>query len=331
VVDDLGTALDVYGGLALTPNLKRLAAKGTQMRSAFVSIAVCAPSRTAFLTGLRPDTTQVWTIGPYFRATSRGEGMEVVTLPQMFRMHGYNATGSGKIYHPGTPSGGLITSEGGGDMCPAQANASRLGQSCTHRPAIDEPGSWTEPYWFCDQYTNDTVQSPSMQQWQCSLGTSTNPNQRLTDAVYSWPSCGGGCVQNDTCIACFTECGTWGMGGPWDACDCPDECYPEGVIADQTIRILESKVAATAAAAAAATDGPAAAAPQAPWFHACGFKRPHLSYRAPTKYFDMYDLEKIPLPLHPLPAPSAPPISYSHNCINDNHAAEDGDEALDVR
>jgi hypothetical protein len=49
VVDDLGTALEVYGGLAITPNLKRLAAKGTQMRSAFVSIAVCAPSRTAFL------------------------------------------------------------------------------------------------------------------------------------------------------------------------------------------------------------------------------------------------------------------------------------------
>ncbi len=95
VVDDLGTALEVYGGLAITPNLKRLAAKGTQMRSAFVSIAVCAPSRTAFLTGLRPDTTQVWTIGPYFRATSRGEGMEVVTLPQMFRMHGYNTTGAG--------------------------------------------------------------------------------------------------------------------------------------------------------------------------------------------------------------------------------------------
>ena len=30
VVDDLGTALEVYGGLAITPNLKRLAAKGTQ-------------------------------------------------------------------------------------------------------------------------------------------------------------------------------------------------------------------------------------------------------------------------------------------------------------
>ena len=88
------------------------------------------------------------------------------------------------------------------------------------------------------------------------------------------PSCGGGCVQNASCIACFTACGTWGKGGAWDKCDCPDECYPEGVIADQTIRILKDKVA------------PGGAAGQ-PFFHACGFKRPHLSYRAPTKYFDM--------------------------------------------
>ena len=109
-----------------------------------------------------------------------------------------------------------------------------------------------------------------MQQFQCSL----HGTERATNAVYSWPSCGGGCVQNASCIACFTACGTWGKGGAWDKCDCPDECYPEGVIADQTIRILKDKVA------------PGGAAGQ-PFFHACGFKRPHLSYRAPTKYFDM--------------------------------------------
>ena len=44
----------------------------------------------------------------------------------------------------------------------------------------------------------------------------------------------------------------------------------------------------------------------------------------------MYDLEKIPLPLHPMPSPSAPPISYAHTCINDNHAAEQRDIQFDV-
>ena len=184
---------------------------------------------------------------------------------------------------------------------------------CSHGPGVDEVGSWTEPYWFCDQYTNDTVQSPSMQQNPCSL----HGLPRNTDAVYSWPSCGGGCVQGDACLACFEKCGTWGVKGTWDACDCPDSCYPEGLIADQTIKVLHEKAAelkawqeavtassATASAAvpattsaagdAAAGDAAASAAssslvpPPTPFFHAMGLKRPHLSYRAPQRFFDMY-------------------------------------------
>ena len=151
VVDDLSPAFQQYGGVAHTPNLGRLAAAGVQFDFAFVSVAVCAPSRTAFLTGLRPDTTQVWTIGPYFRNASRGEGMDVVTLPQLFRQHNYTVTGAGKIFHPGTPSGGLMKSEGGGDQCPAQSATAR----CTKPLARSEPGSWSSPYWFCDQYGDD--------------------------------------------------------------------------------------------------------------------------------------------------------------------------------
>ena len=78
VVDDLSPTFEQYGGLAITPNLGRLAKVSTQFQRAYVSVAVCGPSRTAFLTGLRPDSTQVWTIGPYFRNTSRGQGLDVV-------------------------------------------------------------------------------------------------------------------------------------------------------------------------------------------------------------------------------------------------------------
>jgi len=309
VVDDLSPAIAPYGGLAITPNLERLAQKSTQFQRAYVSVAICGPSRTAFLTGLRPDTTQVWTIGPYFRNTSRGQGLDVVTLPQLFRTQGYNVTGAGKIFHPGYPSGGLIKSEGGGDQCPAQSATN----DCTRRPTLTEPGSWTEPYWFCDQYTNDTVQSPAMQQWPCAVhGAVRSPN-----ATYSWPSCGGGCVQDQACIDCFSSCGTWGQSGAWDDCDCPDRCYPEGLIADQTIRVLKEK----------ASD---AAHRDQPWFHAMGLKRPHLSYRAPLKYFDMYDASKIPLPLHRRPSPTAPPISYSHTCQVDSHSTSDDERVAQL-
>lgn len=303
VVDDLGNYIEQYAGFAKTPNVARLAEAGSQFDHAHISVPICGPSRTAFLTGMRPDTTQVWTIGPYFRNVAKGQGMEVVTLPQLFRQSGYNVTGAGKIYHPGTPSGGLIKSEGGGDQCP---NQSKLNE-CAHRPALDEPASWTEPYHFCDQYANDTVQSPAMQSWACSL----HGEARRDGAVATWPSCGGGCVQTDECVACFKSCGTWGKAGAYAACDCPDACYPEGVIAEQTIRVLRDKA-----------EHPTGA----PWFHAVGFKRPHLSYRAPRRFFDMYDVKSIPLPLHRTPSPTAPAISYAHTCIANADPASHEDD-----
>jgi hypothetical protein len=255
VVDDLGNYIEQYQATAKTPNMGRLAKAGAQFDKAYISVPVCGPSRTAFLTGMRPDTTQVWTIGPYFRNVGRGHGMDIVTLPQLFRQAGYNTTGAGKIYHPGTPSGGLIKSEGGGDQCPAQSATS----DCSRRPAIDEAASWSEPYFFCDQYTNDTVQSPAMQQWACAL----HGEARRDGAVASWPSCGGGCVQEHECVACFERCGTWGQPGAYAACDCPERCYPEGVIAEQTIRVLRDK--------AAHPDGPPwCAHSRATCVHGCG-------------------------------------------------------------
>merc|ERR1719174_3062081 len=138
VVDDLSPIYEQYGWPAKADNLRdHVAAHGMTFSRAYVSVAVCSPSRTAFLTGLRPDTTQVWTIGPYFRNTSRGEGSKVVTLPQLFRLNGYNTTGAGKIFHPGTPSGGLTSSEGGGDQCPSQSTTG----NCTVAPELSEAGS----------------------------------------------------------------------------------------------------------------------------------------------------------------------------------------------
>eukprot|EP01052_Picozoa_sp_SAG31_P010307 SAG31_NODE_562_length_14085_cov_164.582869_2_plen_277_part_00 len=142
-----------------------------------------------------------------------------------------------------------------------------------------------------------------MQEWRCSLHGAEREST-YDSGYFSWPSCGGGCVQSAECVQCFTACGTWGKKGSWDACDCPDSCYPEGVIAAQTTRVLEQQTDSTP-----------------PFFHACGFKRPHLSYRAPQKYFDLYKLEDIPLPLHRYPSPSAPPISYSHSCVQDSHTS----------
>jgi arylsulfatase A-like enzyme len=81
-----------------TPNLVRLAKRGTTFTRAYCQVPLCSPSRTSLLTGLRPDTSKVWTIGPYFRdvmdKSHAGSGQAVITLPEFFKQQGYNTTGS---------------------------------------------------------------------------------------------------------------------------------------------------------------------------------------------------------------------------------------------
>eukprot|EP00045_Choanoeca_perplexa_P008852 m.83058 g.83058 ORF g.83058 m.83058 type:complete len:594 (+) comp14645_c0_seq2:3-1784(+) len=281
VVDDLNPSLNSYNFPSITPNLDRLASISTQFRHAYVSVSVCAPSRTAFLTGIRPDKTHAWTIGPYFRNSSANkQGMQIKSLPQLFRLNGYNTTGAGKIWHCGTPSGGMTSDEGGGDQCPEFPD----GHCRWTEPS--EVASWTEPYWFCDQFTNDTVQSPAMQQWPCSSAT--------------WPSCGSGCVQDQACIDCFKRAGTWNESNlAYFAADCPSECYPEGLIANRAIDVLDWHVNN----------------PSKPFFFGLGFKRPHLSYKTPKSFADMYPLEDIDLPAHLGYPDNLPGLSYTHNCM----------------
>jgi arylsulfatase A-like enzyme/lysophospholipase L1-like esterase len=95
-VDDLRPALGAYGDAnAITPNLDALARSGALFERAYCQQAVCSPSRTALLTGLRPDRTGVYDLKTHFRSAMP----EVVTLPQHFRNQGYRTVGRGKIYH----------------------------------------------------------------------------------------------------------------------------------------------------------------------------------------------------------------------------------------
>src|SRR5439155_4753603 len=56
VLDDVGfSAMDVYGGLIETPNIKRIADRGLQY-SNFHTTALCSPTRSCLMTG-RNHTT----------------------------------------------------------------------------------------------------------------------------------------------------------------------------------------------------------------------------------------------------------------------------------
>ena len=101
-VDDLRPELGCYGNkIVKTPNMDRLAARGTVFNYAYCQQAVCSPSRTSLLTGLRPDATRVWDLETHFRVAQP----DCITLPQNFKANGYHCAALSKVYHKGLEDG----------------------------------------------------------------------------------------------------------------------------------------------------------------------------------------------------------------------------------
>ncbi|GIW95526.1 MAG: iduronate-2-sulfatase [Pirellulaceae bacterium] len=97
-VDDMRPQLGCYGDrLVHSPHIDRLAARGTVFLRSFVQQALCSPSRISMLTSRYPSTTGIYTIGPPLRSTLP----DVVTVPQYFKLHGYDCRSFGKVYHVG--------------------------------------------------------------------------------------------------------------------------------------------------------------------------------------------------------------------------------------
>jgi len=95
-IDDLRANLGVYGDpLAVTPHIDKLAETSVLFTRHYVQQPSCAPSRTSMLTGLRPDEVGVINHNIHFRDTRP----DVVTLPQLFKINGYESVGIGKIAH----------------------------------------------------------------------------------------------------------------------------------------------------------------------------------------------------------------------------------------
>jgi arylsulfatase A-like enzyme len=84
-----------------TPHMDRLANRGTLFSNAHCQSPLCNASRTSLLTGLRPSTTGVYGLAPWFRTIERFR--DHVTLPQHFTDNGYRTLSTGKIFHGGYP------------------------------------------------------------------------------------------------------------------------------------------------------------------------------------------------------------------------------------
>ena len=114
-VDDLRPELGCYGAAHIkSPNVDRLAARGLLFERTYCQQAVCNPSRASVLSGCRPDTTRVMANNTFLRPMLP----DVVTLPQLFKNHGWHTVSLGKIFHH------------------------------SEREPGDDPQSWSEPSWY---------------------------------------------------------------------------------------------------------------------------------------------------------------------------------------
>src|SRR5918992_3078148 len=86
--EDMGAHLGCYGDdYAVTPNIDRLAAKGMLYRNANSNAPVCAPARTAIISGIYPTSTG----SEHMRSQTRlPAGFRM--LPQFLREAGYYCT-----------------------------------------------------------------------------------------------------------------------------------------------------------------------------------------------------------------------------------------------
>lgn len=166
VADDLRPALGCYGQTQVrSPHIDRLAARGVRFDRAYCQYPVCNPSRTSFLTGLRPDTTRVLDNRTHFRKTLP----DVVTLPQHFRANGYVTLGFGKIFHRG------LTME---DL----------------RPEMDDAPSWdvtryfqATPVGLTGEGRNLTGGRAPWCRWQAAEGTDDDqPDGQIAAAAVAW-------------------------------------------------------------------------------------------------------------------------------------------------
>ncbi len=155
-IDDLNDWIGCLQGhpQVKTPHMDRLAARGTLFTNAHCQAPICNPSRTSLMLGLRPSTTGIYGLAPWFRHV---DGLkDKVSMGQYFSHNGYHSMSVGKIYHGGSKGREDEFDEWGPNMKVGARPPAKLVETPEKHPLVDwgtfphedeDRGDWATASW----------------------------------------------------------------------------------------------------------------------------------------------------------------------------------------
>lgn len=100
ICHDIGRKYGSYGNIQIvTPHSNQLAQEAIQFNNQFCQWPLCGPSRANIFSGCRPLTTERYNNQPFFPYFREKMGADFMSLPEIFKKHGYLSLGTGLIYH----------------------------------------------------------------------------------------------------------------------------------------------------------------------------------------------------------------------------------------
>lgn len=297
--------LGCYGNpVVRTPNIDRLAARGTVFDRFYVATPVCMPNRASIMTGRMPSVHGA-------RSNGVPLSLDAVTFPDLLSAHGYHTGLIGKIHLQNMEDKPALVKEPGGaglkptpDLKEATRRSIRGPEyQQERRSSWDNPEhGFTLPYYgfqhveLCNHHADETYGDWSrwvaaqLPDYQNRVGPrNAEPDARI-EAPQAWKT------------------------------RLPEELYSTHYIAERTVAFLEQQ----------ARDGGGQ-----PFFLQCSFPDPHHPFTPPGRYWDMYDPRAMQAPptCH-APGPHTPPhVRWVHEERAAGRAALDSPRlfAVDAR
>ena len=274
VCDDLNDFEGVFGGhpQAQTPNMDALAASGVTFINAHSNAPICGPSRSSFVTGIYPHTSNNYAFENWYNPEKSNFAVNPIlenskTLMRYMRDNGYKAYGTGKIMHhdldddyvfpTGHPQAGQV-----------QQDWDETGAKATYGPIAFDPNAINSSGGL-----GVTVNHPKIPQTFFEGAKALNS---LFGSLADVPTING--------VTGWWKSGWYAAGAFNYVSDSNRDLMQD----EEVSAWASNKLAALGASDPNGTDEK--------FFMAVGFHNPHTPLVAPQEYFDLYPLETLQMP-----------------------------------